>query len=285
MLRLEYNIAEKQQEKTEIALRQTYVFLRLTALLKQSGYRELSTALWQALLDIVVLPPPNVTFEDIIPAFEEYWNSELPRLGESMSSGWRAYMSRPKPQLPEPITYQPDAISSRRNIFSQFTRVEEAAEKALHQPGRTLDEAGEDDPFHIILFSDLQPFLSALIFTTEIVRPLIHAFICFSELPPLVCNDKFDYGEWWIDSYLQTQTEDLWDTAKSPYKWTKELPTCWRWSRMTTDLLYSDAFPENISINRDWVQNVLRELTHSQIEWTQLAEYFIAFQKKYFGPS
>jgi hypothetical protein len=285
MIKVEYELAESKHEKTRIALHQSYVFLRLTAFLKQAGYHELSTALWQALLDIVVLRPLNIPSENLMTNFEEFWDSELPRLGESIGSGWRSYMSIPKPQLPEPVTYQPQTIRPKRDIFSSFARVEDIVEKALYQPGRTLDEAGEDDPFHVILFSDLEPFLSALILTTEIIQPLVHAFLCYCQLPSLMCNDEVDYAKWWLDSFVQTWAENLWDDSNASSKWTKELPPSWRWNRMTTDLIFGEAFPDNVSVNRHWVENVLREVTHSQTVWTEIAEYFIAFELKYFGPA
>jgi NRDE-2, necessary for RNA interference len=239
----------------------------------------LATALWQTALEFTIFCPLDLSTDNAIADFEDYWDSESYRLGESLNSGWRSG------SMPEPFSYQTATVSPGRSIFAQFVQVELNSEVSLHIPGRTIDDAGEDDPFHVILFSDISPFLSVLLTSPEIVPHLIYAFLCFAGLPPLEGhNETIDYGEWWLDPFLRSQAVDLWDKLSGSTERVQYLPVCWRWSRMTTDILFSSAFPDNINTNILWTQTVLKQLTYSQNGWNELAEYLIAFLLKYSSP-
>ena len=274
-----YSSASNPEARSRVVFHQAYVFLRLTAFLKQSGYHELSTALWQAALEFVILRPPDLSNDDAFADFEEYWDSESYRLGEVLNSGWR------NRNLPEPFSYQTETVSAGTSIFAQFVQAELNSEKSLYIPGRTIDDAGEDDPFHIILFSDISPFLYVLLTSLDLVRPLTYAFLCYAGLPPLEGqSETLDYGEWWLDPFLRIQAVNLWDKPFTSNEGIQSLPACWRWSRMTTDLLFSDVFPDILNSNTAWTQMVLRQLVYAQSEWSELAEYLVAFLLKYSSP-
>ena len=72
-----------------------HVLTRLTSMIRSSGYQELAVAIWQALLEFHILPPNSTSMEmsrsDSVQQFEEYWESEVARIGEANAKGWRNF--------------------------------------------------------------------------------------------------------------------------------------------------------------------------------------------------
>eukprot|EP00755_Sulcionema_specki_P001118 Sspe_Gene.3205::Locus_1053_Transcript_1_1_Confidence_1.000_Length_3406::g.3205::m.3205 len=74
------------------------------ALERQCGYIERGIALFQAEIEATVFPPPNLeTWREKMDAFEEFWSSEVPRIGEEGAVGWGEWHeARKRGAVPRP---------------------------------------------------------------------------------------------------------------------------------------------------------------------------------------
>lgn len=166
-----------------------YVFLRLTSFLADAGFAELASAAWQASLELNLSRPSTViqTDSEIPASFQEYWESEIPRLGEDNWRGWATFVTDVAAQEPpDPSVSNPPAPPTTRDGYKAWHTIEYYSAQNATVPARTLDEGAEDDPFRVVMFTDFQDIL--LYFPTEMVphlRPqLLDAFILFCRLPP-----------------------------------------------------------------------------------------------------
>lgn len=281
MLKHEHEASREPGQPTKLEAHQTYVFLRLTVFLKQAGYHELSLALWQSVLDLVITVYEDSASDRRLSTFEEYWDSECYRLGEKPQASQIWFHSGNREQ-PEPVSYQTQTVSPGRDIFAKFAKAEMAAESALYLPGRTIDDAGEDDPFHVILYSDLEPILSTLLLG-HTNKHLIHAFLCYAGLLPPLHEKKVKlYSEFWSDPFLRTYGVDLWQTSTESTDST--FPLVWTSQRTTTDLLFRGVSSRNPALSTEWlqtVQTIVHDTVESEHNWPELAEYVVALSLKY----
>lgn len=120
-------------------------------------------------------------FVGLLARFENFWDSESPRVGETAARGWNRSTSDPPPVLVDPVP-QPELSSN--DPFERWLEAEKRSDKYRALPGRAtnLDDADEDDPYRVILFSDIQPFLFP-IRSPEVRLQLIYAFLNFLGLP------------------------------------------------------------------------------------------------------
>ncbi|OCF54309.1 hypothetical protein L486_08223 [Kwoniella mangroviensis CBS 10435] len=166
-----------------------YLFLRACLFLKQAGYTERALAMFQAIMEITFFKPDHLRtspssaptrFDDILDGYEKFWDTEAPRIGEPGSKGWKntAPSAVPSAQVLKPLTH------SSEDPFEKWLEAELHAESNYSMPGRATDlnEEVEDDPYHIILFSDIRPFLFS-INSPEVRLQLIYAFLNFLGLP------------------------------------------------------------------------------------------------------
>ncbi|KAI1814814.1 DUF1740-domain-containing protein [Poronia punctata] len=172
-----------------------HVFLLLTRCLADAGFVELASAAWQATLELNLARPPTVsqTGWEIPSSFQEYWESEIPRLGEAEWKGWESFITDSNVQEPaNPKTSQsPPITPNTRDGYKAWHMVESQRARDAAIPARTLDEGAEDDPFRVVMYSDFQDML--LYFPTNIIpqlrRQLLDAFLIFSHLPPSTQGD------------------------------------------------------------------------------------------------
>lgn len=156
-----------------------YVFLRLSLYLWQIDMTEFAIGLWQALLELTFCSPANHSRDQLLSSFQDFWNSEVSRMGEKGANGWgfgrNAEVEQKadrKPQLERDMTLNTWAILeadlSRNSGF----------------PARSLDETSEMDPYRIVLFSDIQEYL--FLPTSGIgAHLLLDAFLLFCGLDPV----------------------------------------------------------------------------------------------------
>ncbi|KAL2129108.1 hypothetical protein VTI74DRAFT_8209 [Chaetomium olivicolor] len=141
-------------------------------------------------------PEVDYTAESALGALAEFWESEVARIGEGNAKGWKQFVEAGG-QMADP----PDPRSDGRGILPRTTDPFEAwaateqqcAEKA-RMPARTLDEGTDDDPFRVVMFSDIKDLL--IWFPSTVlprVRPLLsEAFLVFCGLPPAgVSGERF----------------------------------------------------------------------------------------------
>jgi len=120
-------------------------------------------------------------FDRVLVQFETFWDSEMPRIGEKRARGWRNSSSASSPQVPESTPLVKHVLD---NPFERWLEAERHVEHCRALPGRAtdLDDAEEDDPFQVVLFSDLQAFMFP-VRTPEVRLQLIYAFVNFLGLP------------------------------------------------------------------------------------------------------
>lgn len=166
-----------------------YVFLRATRFLQDCGYRELSVAAWQALLELNFCSGDGISApQPAVPGnFEQFWESEAPRIGEEGAMGWDHFMRTGGPDAPEPVVAEKGEPVKSRDVYKAWAAEEVYREKQARMPSRTLDETNADDPYGIVMFSDLEGLL--FVIPREVVAEaqgeLLDAFLTFCHLPGL----------------------------------------------------------------------------------------------------
>ena len=196
--------------QVECSKRIIYVFLRLTRFLADAGYTELSLAAWEATLELKFVrssTEPEIE-RDIPSSFQEYWEGEVPRLGENNWRGWLTDVATHEP--PAPSSSKPPVLPTTRDGYKAWYTIEQHRAQNAAIPVRTLDEGAEEDPFRVVMFSDVQDIL--LYFPTDIVpliQPqLLDAFLVFCHLPPCL-QDGQSVKELTSDAFIVRSGQDV----------------------------------------------------------------------------
>lgn len=174
-----------------------YVILRLTLYVREAGYSELGVAIWQGILEYNFFAPNSTEPPmDKIALFRAFWESEVPRIGEADALGWNCFAeNQNSSEPPEPVKDEAlCCLLDARNIFKSWATSERVQAKFSRFPSRTMDEVAEDDPFRVILVSDIEDYLVSLPLTSMSVRrTLLNAFLIFCRLPPIAdISDEVD---------------------------------------------------------------------------------------------
>ncbi|KAF2247287.1 DUF1740-domain-containing protein [Trematosphaeria pertusa] len=261
-----------------------YILVRFTSMMQQAGYQELALAAWQAILEFRLLRPMSVALasdEERLRLFEEFWESEVPRIGELNAKGWKDF----SPEDPLSTIQGPSPLAARnvsQPIFEDFWKREVFGSIQMKIPGRTTDEVGEDDPFHTVLFSDIRDFIQ---FVPEEISELhiLDAFLRFCHLPPLPGMRTEKY---WADPVLQLKISD----ARSVHadnqfaQKVAEFANCpIRQFQMSTQLLFVLPFP-NIHDTGDaeFIRGALRLIASDSASDDIVGQYLLAFERNYF---
>jgi nuclear exosome regulator NRDE2 len=190
-----------------------YIFLRLTRFIFDSGFRELAVAAWQALLELNLFRPPGLADAadgDIPASFRDFWESEAPRIGEDNARGW-AHFAQAAGEVdpPDPRTEEIEIVTSR-DMYKSWGATERLRTIACRHPARAMDEGNDDDPYRVVIFSDVEKLLFLI---PGRVDPLVHealvdGFLLFCDLPLL-----FGSSEWLkaaaTDSHIVARSLDL----------------------------------------------------------------------------
>ncbi|KAI8966202.1 DUF1740-domain-containing protein [Daldinia sp. FL1419] len=181
---------QDDSKKFQIYEKMIYVFLRAARFIVDSGYKELGVAIWQAALELTFARPP--TFPEKISiappsGFQEFWESEVPRIGEDSAAGWATFEESGQiPEAPEPKTVDQFKSPSTRDSYKAWSILEQHQARVAATPARTMDDGAEDDPFRVVMFADIQDLLLHLPNETipSLRRQLLDAFLIFCQLPP-----------------------------------------------------------------------------------------------------
>jgi tetratricopeptide (TPR) repeat protein len=255
-----------------------HVLLRLTSMTHEAGYQELALAVWQAILEFCLMRPES---EVTLQAFEEFWESEIPRIGEPEAKGWK------NSNLADAPPGGPSAIGERDSsdtVFEDFRKRETEAANKLRYPGRASDDVGEDDAFHTIFFSDLDPYLKSISADTPALL-LVQAFLGFCGLPQLP-DLATPQQEWCSDSFLQRRWHPFQSTNESS-QFTQILErfsaSPIRKFQMTTELLFEQEFSlKSISLSADFIRRLLRLLALEPASDEVMGQYLLAFELRHF---
>jgi hypothetical protein len=172
-----------------------YVFLRTTVFMHDSGYKELAVASWQAILELNFSGHVSADLSAVMESFHDFWESEAPRLGDAEAKGWKHYVSSGgRIEAPEPQAHGPveDDISTR-DAYKAWGNSERCHAERAKMPARTMDDGTEDDPFRVVMFSDIEPYLFVVSDASkegESGKLLLDAFLVFCGLPPAFLSSQ-----------------------------------------------------------------------------------------------
>lgn len=282
-----------------------YVLLRLTIFTRESGYSELAVAIWQGVLEFNFFAPPSLSsHKERVASFEEFWESEVPRIGDDDACGWRHFVENT--HTTQPAATLVDEIGDSlddRDLFRSWAKAERLRTKAALSPARTMDEVIEDDPFRVILFSDIEELLIPLPpNSNHLRRALVNTYMLFCSQPPLntrddtssIVPDPFTGGDLlntdptWIHREYLSRSPDIDDgeTGASPIpntpspnfssapessfgsEWFNTLPV-WR-----------NTYPDGGgAVKYRFFRNTLMQLIRVYTD-EDLAEYYLAFEWK-----
>lgn len=270
-----------------------YVFLRLTSLMLHTGYHERAIALWQALLEFHLFRPTygeNTSTSTMLRDFEEFWESECPRIGEPGAKGWATFKQEGTyPDPPESTIQESDTEISLRRLFETFSQEENRRMKSLQWPGRTTDEFGEDDPFHVVLFSDIQAELDMMKTPLQSIL-LVEAYLCFWGLPPLPSD--LQTRPWWLDPFLRKERLHASQSralllpgpsnsfeANVHYELDDWKSPVMHFQITTEELFDGQVFAgTHTQEQMGWLSRALKSFAHT-IPHDAIAEYFLAFER------
>ncbi|KAK8182375.1 NRDE-2, necessary for RNA interference-domain-containing protein [Phyllosticta citribraziliensis] len=275
-------LLSSQSSRTNYSLR-LYLFLRLTSMMRDAGYQERAMALWQALFEYQFFRPDGTSLQD----FEEFWESECPRIGEPGSQGWAIHRQQEQwPDPPDTGTAVPNNVSDSKNVFDSFVTNELRLARAFEFPGRTIDEAGEDDPFHVVLFNDIQSELELLQDKLPPVM-LVEAYLCFWGLPPLATSE-LETRKWWLDPFLRHEKLDCcsYEGAASHEAKTGHstaFDDAWKpqmtYSQVSTGDLFDGNLFDQVCLRnqQEWLKRTLKALAN-KVDSDAVGEYYLAFE-------
>ena len=310
-----------QASKSEYDRIQLYVLLRFTLGIREAGYPEHASAIWQANLEYNLSKPRhfadidkgmgNNATPDILKCFEDFWESEVPRIGDEGFRGWADFAPGDESSL-DPKKDATSTFGEVEVTVESWVGAERRQSLQARRPARTIDDVEEDDPYRIILFSDIRSFLLLLSSPTSL-QDLAHTFLSFCHLPPpsnasdqlrplwrdaFIRNESLQpeedpLGPWIISAELRhTSTSGLPSEESSrislqpngPFSFPMPYYVTSMDAMFTRSWLSSlDAWKADMSYNQgpvefDWVSRILRALVDLGIGGDNLAEYVIAFQ-------
>lgn len=285
---------EQSNEPLEI-----YLLMRLTIFMQEAGMEELAVALWQAVLELKLFSLKSSRVDrgslqaEQRTMFEEFWESEQARIGEPEAAGWFSGHIQPSAGGDhKDKEVQPSASSRANDPFAAWSEAELFQTRRDRLPGRTSGAEDDGDPFHVVLYSDLAPYLEILRFEMP-VELLLEAFLCFNRLPPLPRSHPG--ASWYTDPFLVRATSSPDSSTTS-----KNLPTTNSDSQQLQEILFSaNSIPRSLKtttevlfaqdtkdnffgdldlISANFAVNVLKLLVKALPDYDDLGEYSLAFE-------
>lgn len=310
-----------------------YVILRMTLFMREAGFSEHAVASWQAILEYIFFKPVGFQHQryqtggalesHTISAFKEFWESEFPRIGEDRAQGWATYKShngRPS----EPKEDAEDTFSDCGRVSEVWIQSERRRSLQSRMPARTIDKVEENDPYRVVLFSDLQCILvdPPSHSSQELV---ITAFIAFCHLPSYLSECVGSRSStWWQDPFFRNEklyqshlflsnwrlkfnagetemsasidhhynpirrdsfTEKPFRSCTPDY----QLSPCSLFAASDSWFSAFDSWEDECSEDRgpivvQWVRQILKALVHRGAGGENLAEYYLALELR-FSPS
>lgn len=186
-----------------------YVFLRLTRFLDAAGFLDLAVGAWQALLELHFARAtlPDESRESVMSSLGEFWDSEVPRIGETGAMGWKKFVDDGSiGDVPEARLQEPRTPRRTMDVYGAWAATETRQTLNARAPARTTDEETDADPYRVVMFADIEPFL--VTFPSHVLglvrKQLLDAYLLFCHLPPafgfdsgvlrLATEDPFIYG-------------------------------------------------------------------------------------------
>lgn len=268
-----------------IASLQTYVLLRYTKFVREAGYQELSASIWQAVLEWHYHMPKalqTTCLQDQLAAFEDFWDSECPRVGDQHAQGWQTYHAGRDSNVRDP--HRPSLVALGDKSFDKRVAAESDWNRSLPLSTTAEDDAAVEDPFRYVMFSDIRDVLEACHDLSHLDGILVRAVLCFLGLPPVPsglvsASPSCNALSWYRDTHLahhrrSSITEGANDNIGLVIS-----------RHETAQSLFEDAFPADLLGAGEIVSFVaclLERILATKFD-EDLAEYYLAFKWRYFG--
>ena len=318
-------------ERETIHIIEVYVIFRLTSFMREAGFSERAVGTWQALLEYEFYRPSRFTssISDIVgpleqtmlSSFEEFWDSEVPRIGDEGAMGWASFDTRQRDPQHATIDAR-GSLDSSNDVFVSWASLELQKTSEFRHPARTLDDVEENDPYRIILFSDVRDVLECL--PTSFLNPslLIAGWLAFCHLPPCTQESGVHVSRaWYRDQFLHTEIPSQLSSSKDPldpsspkrlpgWRGTSDgsdhcsaeastrifkispidheicpeslFPSKGRWFSAFDSISYEHAPQDGGPIKVDVIRRTLSNLVEADVENNSLAEYFLALELRFF---
>lgn len=119
----------------------------------------------------------------LMSSLEQFWDAEVPRIGEINAVGWRNASDRSTSSIPAPIPVPSSETKPEADAFEQWFDAERFAERHASRPALATDlDVDDEDPYRVILFADVEPFVFILQ-SSEARLHLVYSFLSFLGLP------------------------------------------------------------------------------------------------------
>lgn len=302
-----FALSDKQKGPRQREI-QCYIFLRLTLFLRESGFTEVSVGLWQAVLEFTCCQPAHPggvkpDKDSMFHLFGEWWESEVPRIGELGAKGWGSNSGELDS---EDINFE--FKIDPWEIWPSWALVEREHIVKSRTPARSVDGTGcvplnNDEAHKVVLLSDLRKIVPAF-WDLEHFDELLDAFLFYCHLPHITTPDNVCTTRLWNgDSFLRNEYLDNicfelqeWkpQTAAEPGQQSPVSPFAFKVDNflLTTDTLFARpnrwfssfrSLPSGSSnhmsiIDYDWVRRALRLLVNRFEHDDELAEYALALE-------
>ena len=218
------HVFEDLSEEISLFGMQLLTILRLTVFTREAGFREYAFSIWQSLLEYLLFRPfsnlgSNQSCENL-QAFQEYWDSEVPRIGEPGAEGWNHFTSTSRAHSPRRRERHDQPTSL--NAWAGTERIHEAASQ---YSARTKDDIAHNDPFALIFFSDIEPCLFEM--PEKKCWPLlVDMFLTFCNMPVIQTQEDVNDEQWASDIFVnketllndQTQSDDFMSASFHNYR-------------------------------------------------------------------
>ncbi|KAH7912572.1 NRDE-2, necessary for RNA interference-domain-containing protein [Hygrophoropsis aurantiaca] len=140
---------------------------KITIGLQQAGFYERATALFQAQAELTFEVPQSLyglPLENQLESLEEFWESEVPRIGEPGAKGWASWLSSGSPENNSPPTGRAcmNVGGIPHDPYSEWHAAETHGDRTWRIPIRSTDDTNGSDPYATVLFSDIKPLLISL---------------------------------------------------------------------------------------------------------------------------
>jgi hypothetical protein len=274
--RLHSAISRSQSnEESEGFMEAIYVFLRLTRLLHDCGYKELAVAAWQAFMELNFFRPPQLEEKSAaLESLRDFWESEVPRIGEPDAQGWAKFVEDDgMGDAPEPLQDNKLPEDQSRDDYKRWASLEGSQAEKARVPARTMDEGTEEDPFRVVMFSDIEPllFMVPRHVLPAVQGQLLDAFLMFFGAPPVFRSNDWT-EEAYHDQFLARPTSKLEFSAPTPLSGDEDPTEIQRKPpAFNQELLCVSESPEVLFSKQDWFSYLPSKSKENDIELGFLA--------------
>ena len=259
----------KEANEQEQDVERTYLVLRLTLFLHQSGFTERAVALWQALLEFNFFRSPSLQPGEEISMFEEFWDSEVARIGEPGANAW----SGQPHEMERGQDSEPPSIDER-NSLNSWCAAEQNMSAQNCLPARTSDITDDTDPYRVILFQDIKHFMFKLNLETSKTH-LLNAFLCYFSLPTIASESSSI--EWLSDSFLCVPGRL--SSVESPFSGVaSSLSLCEPTGSIFSAFAITVTTPNLSDAYKSFTSRTLQLLALAHVKNTRLGEFAIAYE-------